>query len=274
MNRRLAVTGMTVLLAVVLAGLATIPWLPTSGRSVAAAIRNWFSRPPHANLLVTTDTDCDWKFDGRPRGRLRANESAKLETGFGQHLLEANTVDGKDEVRGVVELHKPEQQVAPIFLEPVRQARLDQEARQEAEARRIEAAKEAEARRAEAAITQKREWEAHGWQDPDTGRMWALQGSGEDVDSTQAEKYCKNLTVGGNSDWRLPAWDEVVDLYRLSGGGWLGHPRGPLQFGGGLWAYFSVWNGRPTIRVVEYRSDKVRPAAEGQKGRAFCVRTP
>jgi hypothetical protein len=231
-NRKLRIVGLVALATIVLFGLTiivSVPWLPSGGQSVSAAVKNWFARAPRATLLVTTDLDCDWKFDGKPRGRLRANESSTLVTGFGQHLLEATTTDGKDELRVVVELHKTEQQVAAIVLQPVQQVRVErEEAQRRAEQRRAE-----DLRKAEAALRQKREWELHPWLDSTSRLTFAY--IGHDLDFTQAEKYCADLRLGGNTNWRLPAYNELRHLFGSVTSDLSLHPRSPFPVGGSLW---------------------------------------
>jgi hypothetical protein len=47
--------------------------------------------------------------------------------------------------------------------------------------------------------------------------MWQKGDNGDDVTFDQAQKYCRNLRLGGHTDWRLPKPDErdtatVVEL--------------------------------------------------------------
>jgi hypothetical protein len=251
-NRKLRIVGLVALATIVLFGLTiivSVPWLPSGGQSVSAAVKNWFAPAPHATLLVTTDLDCDWKLDGKPRGLLRANESSTLATGFGQHLLEATTPDGKDELRVVVELHKTEQQVAAIVLEPIRQARVERE----------EAQRRAE-QKAEEALRQKREWASRGsWLDTASGLNWANKNIVDDLDYRQAEKYCADFRGGGHADWRLPSGEELRSVHR---------PR-PLQVGGPLWTFGdSSYSDNP----VYTRTDGIRAAPSSTKAQALCVR--
>jgi hypothetical protein len=51
------------------------------------------------------------------------------------------------------------------------------------------------------------------WVDPSTGLMWAAKDNGEDVNWKMATDYCGGLRLAGDSDWRLPAIDELEGIY-------------------------------------------------------------
>ena len=55
--------------------------------------------------------------------------------------------------------------------------------------------------------------QAPPWTDPSTGLMWTRSDNNADVDYDQAISYCKNLSRGGFSDWRLPAIEEIKGIY-------------------------------------------------------------
>jgi len=46
------------------------------------------------------------------------------------------------------------------------------------------------------------------WVDPLTGLMWAAKDNGGNVSWRAARKYCKDLRLGGFSDWRMPTIEE------------------------------------------------------------------
>ena len=52
------------------------------------------------------------------------------------------------------------------------------------------------------------------WVDPSTRLMWAAKDS-KDVSWSGAKKYCRNLRLAGNSDWRLPNMAELQGIYDL-----------------------------------------------------------
>jgi hypothetical protein len=54
------------------------------------------------------------------------------------------------------------------------------------------------------------------WTDPSTGLMWTGKDSGKDVSWKSAAKYCRDLRLGGYSDWRLASLDELGGIYNQS----------------------------------------------------------
>lgn len=48
--------------------------------------------------------------------------------------------------------------------------------------------------------------------DTQTKLMWQAQSDGEERSHKQAIDYCRRLTVGGYSDWRLPNLSEIDEL--------------------------------------------------------------
>lgn len=51
------------------------------------------------------------------------------------------------------------------------------------------------------------------WTDPSTGLTWAARDNGKDLSWKGAVKYCRNLSIGGYSDWRLATLDELRGIY-------------------------------------------------------------
>jgi hypothetical protein len=54
------------------------------------------------------------------------------------------------------------------------------------------------------------------WTDPATGLMWTKKDYGVDVTWQEATDYCRNLQIGGQSDWRLPTINELQGIYDSS----------------------------------------------------------
>lgn len=51
------------------------------------------------------------------------------------------------------------------------------------------------------------------WIDPSTILMWAGKDNRRDANWHQAVSYCRDLRLGGYSDWRLPTIDELEGIY-------------------------------------------------------------
>ncbi len=51
------------------------------------------------------------------------------------------------------------------------------------------------------------------WTDPSTGLMWAGRDNGKDVSWKGAVKYCRDLRLAGDSDWRLASLEELKGIY-------------------------------------------------------------
>ena len=57
------------------------------------------------------------------------------------------------------------------------------------------------------------ETQARGyWIDPLTGLMWTAKDNGTNINWHKAMKYCRNLHLPGDSDWRLPTIDELQEI--------------------------------------------------------------
>lgn len=76
------------------------------------------------------------------------------------------------------------------------------------------------------------------WVDPATGLTWAKKDNGSDASWSQANEYCRNLTLGGQSGWRLPTIDELWGIFDWSKAGQQGlHPKGGIRLSWpGVWS--------------------------------------
>jgi hypothetical protein len=54
------------------------------------------------------------------------------------------------------------------------------------------------------------------WTDPATGLKWTRADNDADLTFDQAVEYCKNLKLGGYSNWRLPEIEELRSIYDQS----------------------------------------------------------
>lgn len=138
--------------------------------------------------------------------------------------------------------------------------------------------------------------QTHGyWTDSSTGLMWAAKDNGTHVSWHKANKYCRNLRLGGNSDWRLPTIEELEGLVNLRayatervGDSDILHWNGDLQVNGGLlltgdrqWSSSPLIDvdGRPSKASFWYfdyrrgwRQKGFEDIFEGDHMQAMCVR--
>jgi hypothetical protein len=149
-----------------------------------------------ATLLVTTDTNCDWKLDGVSQGRLNVDDAKVVKTTAGEHLLQATSADGQLKWQETVTADSSAQKLVKIPLSDM----------------------------------------APTWTDPTTALMWQRKEHGVDVTWQQAADYCQKLTLGGYSGWRMPTIDELKGIYdpTLNIGGW--HIKGGMQFYSLYWS--------------------------------------
>ena len=101
---------------------------------------------PSPTLLVICDLACDWKLDGKARGRISAGNSATAPLSLGQHLVVAATLDGLDKMEKDLDIEATKQTLVRIELAPAHDARLKtlQEAKNKADQQaRDKAAEEA-----------------------------------------------------------------------------------------------------------------------------------
>jgi hypothetical protein len=110
------------------------------------------------------------------------------------------------------------------------------------------------------------------WLDRSTGLMWASKDNGRDINWREATKFCRQLRLGGYSDWRLATIEELEGLYdgdanapglgagKRGGQASTWHVKGNIFLTGNQWSssqrlddrglpsglvwYFDFWNNR------------------------------
>jgi vacuolar-type H+-ATPase subunit H len=239
-----------------------------------------------ATLLVTCDLACNWKLDGEAKGRIEAGGSAKTKVEPGQHLVVAATEDGADQVQQLSEVKSGEQTVVSIALQQVRDAR--DKAVQQARDKAAQLARDKAAQEAREKATLEAQSKAalddagKIWTDPETRLMWTKKDNGSDVSWQKAMNYCHNLRLAGHSDWRLPAIDELSDIYdpKVNVAGQMGsgsqatwHVKGNLQLSG--WQWSNTQGNAPWQALLFLFANGERyssPLLGSGLDRALCVR--
>ena len=151
-----------------------------------------------ASLVVTSDMDCNWKLDGVEQARLSADDTNVIKTFAGEHLIQATSLDGQAKWRGTVTADSAAQKVVKIPLSTM----------------------------------------VPYWADSATGLTWAKKDNGSDATWSQASEYCRNLTLGGRSAWRLPTIAELGGIFDQAKAGQRGlHPKGGIRLSWpGVWS--------------------------------------
>jgi tetratricopeptide (TPR) repeat protein len=110
------------------------------------------------------------------------------------------------------------------------------------------------------------------WTDPATGLMWTKEDSDEEVNWQQAADHCKNLTLGGYADWRLPELYEFKGIFDLSIGG-APTPTNPypIHLKGYLLVRSFEWTNARYDFFLPYNDNDIN-AGDSPYPRALCVR--
>ena len=99
--------------------------------------------------------------------------------------------------------------------------------------------------------------------------MWTRNDNGSDVEWRGAVYYCRNLSLGGYSGWRLPAIEELKKIY---------DPRTAGHFRGGIHGGWLEWsatpNGSAEAWILDFRNGRQFSGRVDQRvdKRALCVR--
>jgi hypothetical protein len=242
-------------------------------------------------LLVICDVLCNWKLDGEVKGHIDAGGSAKVKVEPGQHMVEAATEDGVDQVKQPTTVKPTGQTMVDIELQPIRDARLvaEQEEREKA-AREVqdktdrvseEQAEQEAHDKAARELAAKEEAERQPWTDPATGLMWTKKDNGDSVSWEQAMYYCRNLQLAGHDDWRLPTIDELSGINENEANGYGVHLKGNLFLSMDAWSSSQVLGkrGKATDMAWVFEPSPYGPktlgvflVCEGCEVRALCVR--
>lgn len=164
--------------------------------TIVLCSRSWAQAP--ASLVVTSDTDCNWKLDGVEQAKLSADNKNMIKTFVGEHLIQASSLDGQATWQGTVTADASSQKVVKILLSDT----------------------------------------LPFWADPATGLTWTKKDNGSNATWNQANDYCRNLTLGGRSGWRLPTIAELAGVFDQAKDGQQGlHAKGGIRLSWpGVWS--------------------------------------
>jgi hypothetical protein len=111
------------------------------------------------------------------------------------------------------------------------------------------------------------------WIDPETHLMWTLADNGYGVSWLQAQRYCRDLKLGGLHDWKLPSIDDLQVLVGQSSGQGTYRIKGPIKLTGWQW---SSTPGQHSGEgwALDFGDGARASVAAGDSGlnRALCVR--
>jgi hypothetical protein len=157
-----------------------------------------------ASLLIRSDVECRLVVDGESKGVLKTGNDMRVNLPLGEHRLEAVPAAGGPRWTDTVYLVDPAEKTVSI---PLRAAMAQAEA-------------------------QSRGY----WIDPNTQLMWAASDNGSAVTFSEAAYYCRNLALAGQTDWALPAIDDLQTLFGGSADAGGFHVLGPIKLTGWAWS--------------------------------------
>jgi len=200
---------------------------------MAIGSRSWAQAP--ASLVVTSDTDCNWKLDGVEQAKLTADEANVIKTIVGEHVIQATSLDGQAKWQGTFTADSWAQKVVKISLSDT----------------------------------------LPFWADPATGLTWARKDNGSDATWSQANEYCRNLTLGGRSGWRVPTIDELGGIFDQTKAGQPGlHAKGGIRLSWpGVWSSTQGNNSEEKWAFSFYNGSRgSSELGPSHINRALCVR--
>ena len=103
--------------------------------------------------------------------------------------------------------------------------------------------------------------------DQATGLIWQKKPDGGELNWEDAKSYCRNLQLGGYSDWELPSKEVLEDM--------LGKKNlfDPFKRGERYWTTSSVtYVGKPIPRIIDFDNDFVSSSDKHFGRHARCVR--
>ena len=111
------------------------------------------------------------------------------------------------------------------------------------------------------------------WKDDATGLLWSVKDNGSDTNWVQASNYCKNLALGGYTDWRLPTRKELETIFDKRSSKEF-KAKNPIEVKGeNVWAELTDSGNAWTFSFFNGGTSLVPTSGGcGTSGRALCVR--
>jgi hypothetical protein len=188
-----------------------------------------------SELIIKTDAACKLIVDGKPRRVLTPDKALRLKLPPGEHLIEAAPSAGGNKWQKTIALTTQSPQQLTISLGA----------------------------------------SLGFWVEPSSNLTWTAADNGSGLSWNQAQRYCRELTLAGFKDWRLPSIDDLQEIsttasnengYRIKGPlkltGWQWSATPGTQKGEG-WAFDFGDGGRASVA-----------AGDSGLNRALCIRRP
>jgi hypothetical protein len=266
-----------------------IPFIMTAAQDVPPPKPKPSSSAPEApgksspklpgTLVVRADIACRLIVDGRDRGTLRAYQLKELDVKLGDHLVEADSLEGADHWEKLVEINTSGQLIVTTDILGIKRAREElmrmQAEKAATDKRRREEEEAAEkTRRAveENARLIQEERDRPYWVDQGTRLMWTREDSGKSLDWYESREFCSNLRLREFGNWRLPTIEELRGVYdaTITSPEW--HAKGMIKPTDWTWSG-SVESTRDFALIFHFNPKQSRSYPRHIKmARALCVR--
>jgi hypothetical protein len=203
-----------------------------------------FAQEPvtRATVSITSDLPARLELDGQPLANLNPNTPFELETSPGEHQLIVHPLPNGPAWRKLIQVSSALANTVNIPL----QAHL---LRAEIQSRGF-------------------------WPDPRQKLLWAASDNGSGVTVSQAHNYCRQLSLGGYRDWRLPQIHELQPLFGSTPNEKGFRVIAPLTLSGWAWSA-TTGNEAAENWALDFGDGARASVAAGDAGlnRALCVRS-
>ncbi len=126
---------------------------------------------------------------------------------------------------------------------------------------------------AQAALAQEAGATSGYWIDSNTKLMWTAADNGSGLSRSQAQRYCRELSLAGFKDWTLPSIEDLQGIFDNTQTQGAYHVRGSLKLTG--WQ----WSATPGAQegegwALDFGDGGRASVADGDSGlnRALCIR--